>query len=280
MMNTRALAILAVLTSSAAGVAAQDAEGFTWESATELSYVATEGNASSSTFGLKGTLLGESGPNAFKLEAGGIRGETGTKVRTATGTETDFTVAETTTSQLTAASYYARSRYDRQFDGSFAFAGFGWDRNTFAGIENRYAAVLGLGRTWYDGDSGRLKTDVGGTYTIQKDVDPAPGADDGFGGVRLTIDGVRRISEGVDFTTLLLVDENVEDTEDLRGDWTNAIAVVLSGALVLKASLQLVYDNRPSLIEVPLSGAPPGTTVLTPGEKLDRVLTMALVIEL
>lgn len=280
MTNARVLAALTMLTASAAGVAAQDAEGFAWENATELSFVATGGNASSSTLGLKGSLVGTNGPHGFKVEVGGVRGETGTTTRTATGTTTDFTVVETTTSQLTAESYFARGRYDRQLDGAFAFAGFGWDRNTFAGIQNRYAGVLGLGRTWYDGDTGRLKTDLGATYTIQKDVDPAAGADDAFGGVRLTVDATRAIGEDVEYASILLVDENLEDTEDLRADWTNSVSVALSEALALKTSLQLVYDYQPALLPVPLTGAPAGTTVLTPGDELDRVFTVALVIKL
>jgi large conductance mechanosensitive channel len=263
-----------------APLSAQDAEGVTWASTTELSFVATGGNASASTLGLKGALTGTSGPNVFQLEIGGIRGETSLTTRTATGTTTSFTVTETTESRLNAESYYARGRYERAFDGAFAFGGFGWDRNTFAGIQNRYAGVLGLGRTWIESDAGRLQTDVGATYTIQKDVDPAPGADDAFFGARVTVVAARRLSETVSYGSTLLVDQNLEGTEDIRGDWTNSVTVSLSQALAFKTSLQLLFDNEPALIAVPLSGAPAGTTVLVPGEELDTVLTVALVISL
>jgi hypothetical protein len=261
---------------------AQDA-GLTWENATELSFVSTGGNASSSTLGLKSSLTGTSGPNAFKLELGGIRGETNVTTRTATGTAGSFTVSEATVSQLTAEAYFARARYDRAFTEAYAFAGGGWERNTFAGIQNRWAGVVGLGRTWVDGESGRFKTDVGATYTIQKDVDPAPGADDAFGGVRLSVDAARRVSSNVDYASVLLVDENLEETEDLRADWTNSVSVSLTDALAFKTSLQLLFDNQPALIAVPLftgGGAPTGTNVLTPGDEIDSVLTVALVIKL
>ena len=264
----------------AAPLSAQDGEGVTWESTTELSFVATGGNSSASTLGLKGALTGTSGPNAFKVEVGGVRGENEFTTRTATGTTTSFTVVETTASRLTSESYYARGRYDRALDGAFAFAGFGWDRNTFAGIQNRYAGVLGLGRTWFDSDAARLKTDVGVTYTIQKDVDPAPGADDDFAGARLTVEAARRLTGTVGYGSTLMVDENLEDTEDLRADWTNSLTVALSQALAFKTSLQLVFDNQPALIPVPLSGAPAGTTVLVPSDEVDSVLTVALVITL
>jgi putative salt-induced outer membrane protein YdiY len=275
--TSAALAAAAIF--AAPGVA-QDAEGVTWENATELSFVSTGGNSSSSTLGLKSALTGTSGPNAFKIELGGIRGENKLTSRTATGTVDNFTVTESTTSTLTAESYFARGRYDRTLDGAYLFTGAGWERNTFAGIQNRYATVLGVGRTWVDGDSGHFKTDIGATYTIQKDVDPAPGADDAFGGARLSVDATRRISAAVGYASTLLVDENLEDTEDLRADWTNSLSVALSDALAFKTSLQMLFDKQPALIGVPLSGAPAGTTVLTPGDKVDTVLTVALVITL
>jgi len=142
--------------------------------------------------------------------------------------------------------------------------------------------VVGVGRTWADGDTGRLKTDIGGTYTIQKDVDPAPDADDAFGGVRITVDATRRLSGTTEFASALIVDENVEDTEDFRADWINSLSVSLSESLAFKTSFQLLFDNQPSLLQVPLLddlGAPAGN-VSTPGDKVDSVLTLTLVITL
>ena len=258
-------------------------ESITWESSTELSVVATGGNASSSTLGLKAAVAGTTESNVFKIELGGIRSSVDQTTRTATGTSTSYTINETTISQTTAENYFAKARYDRKFSQAFGFAGFGWDRNTFAGIQNRYALVAGIGRTFVEGETGHFKADIGATYTVQKDVDPAPGADDGFGGMRLNLDAARKLSETADFTSALAVDENLESTEDLRADWTNSIAVALSQKLALKTSIQLLYDHLPSLQRVPLvdgGGSPTGTTVSTPGDKLDRVLTLTLVIKL
>ena len=258
-------------------------ESITWESSTELSVVATGGNASSSTLGLKAAVAGTTDSNVFKIELGGIRSSVDQTTRTATGTSTSYTINETTISQTTAENYFAKTRYDRKFSQAFGFAGLGWDRNTFAGIQNRYALVAGIGRTFVEGETGHFKADIGATYTIQKDVDPAPGADDGFGGMRLNVDAARKLSETADFTSQLAVDENLESTEDLRADWTNSIAVALSQKLALKTSIQLLYDHLPSLQRVPLvdgGGSPTGTTVSTPGDKLDRILTLTLVIKL
>jgi len=280
---SRSLSMLALLVTLTpmAGVAQDGA--YTWTNATELSFVSTGGNASSSTLGLKAALTAAGEANTFKFEAGGVRGETTFRSLTATGTPTSFTVGETTNSELTAENYFARGRYDRSFGTVYGFGGTGWDRNTFAGVQNRYAFVTGVGNAWTDTETARFKTDVGATYTIQKDVDPAPGADDGFGGIRLSVDAMRQLSETTNFTSMLIVDENMEDTEDLRADWINSLAVSLSDRLELKTSLQLLFDNQPSLLSVPLfdtGGNPVGSDVLSPGDKTDRILTLTLVIAL
>lgn len=272
----------AAMLAYASQVSAQES-GFTWENATELSFVATGGNASSSTLGLKAALTGSDDVNAFKLEIGGVRGETGFRELTATGTPASFTVAEATRSELTAESYFARARADRSFGVAYGFGGAGWDRNTFAGVQNRYAFVTGVGRDWATTEDTRFKTDLGLTYTIQKDVDPAPNADEGFGGIRLSVDAQRPLSSTTTFASVLVVDENLENTDDLRADWTNSLSISMSERLALKTSLQLLMDNQPSLLAVPLvdgGGTPTGTNVLTPGDKVDSILTLTLVITL
>lgn len=277
-----AAAVAAAVALAAAGRAGAQ-EPIEWENSTELSFVSTGGNASSTTLGAKGTLAGTKAANTVKIELGGIRSSIDVTTRTATGTPTTYTVSETTVSQVTAENYFLRARYDRKIEPAYAFVGAGWDRNTFAGIRSRYAVVAGIGRAFVDGESGHLKVDVGGTYTIQKDVRPVAGAKEGFGGVRLTVDAVRKLSATTEYGSVLVIDENLADTEDLRADWTNSISVGLSQKLALKTSLQLLFDNLPSQLGVPLLGAggtPTGTTVTTPGDKVDRILTLTLVIKL
>ena len=178
-----ALLFVAQLAVPGCATAQDETEAYVWENSTELSFVSTGGNSSTSTLGLKSALSATGGQNVFKIELGGIRGETHLRTLTATGTATDFTVNETTVSQLTAESYFVRGRYDRAIASGYVFSGAGWDRNTFAGVQNRYALVVGLGKTWVESETSRFKTDLAPTYTIQKDVDPAADADEGFGGV-------------------------------------------------------------------------------------------------
>ena len=178
-------------------VAAQEAP-FSWDNSTEFSYVATAGNASSNTLGLKSTLTGSGSGGTFKLEVGGIRASSNFTTRTAVGTSDDFVINEETRTEQSAANYFARSRYDHTLGGAFAFGGGGWERNTFSGVNNRFSLVSGVGKTWVEGDTGLFKTDLGATYTIQKDVQPDPSESEGFAGLRATIEGSRALTATTD----------------------------------------------------------------------------------
>jgi putative salt-induced outer membrane protein YdiY len=197
------------------------------------------------------------------------------------GSVGDFDVDKSVRSETTAESYFARGRYDRSLAVGFGFAGAGWERNTFSGIQNRYQVMGGFGRTFVDGDSGRFKADVGLTYTYQKDVAPTPGADDRFAGYRFSAEAVRALSETSRFQTELVLNNSISSSDDVRVDWLNSLSVAVNSTLALKTSLQLLWDNTPALISVPLEttgGTPTGTDVLTPSDGLDTVLTLTLVI--
>lgn len=257
-------------------LSAQDAPPLGWTDVAELTFVRTGGNATSSTLGLKNSLGHRWEDAVFQLALGAVRAESGITSRTATGTIDDFSVARRTVTEATAENYFIQSRYDRNISGStYLFGGAGWDRNTFAGVQNRYGFVGGVGRTWADQEARRFKSDIGLTYTIQDDVIEDPSREDGFGGVKATLDFFQSLSSTTDYTSLLVVDENLSDSDDLRADWTNSVAVAMSDNLALKASLRVLYDNSPALVSVPLGA----DQVLVPLEKSDTALTLALVID-
>jgi putative salt-induced outer membrane protein YdiY len=255
-------------------LAAQEERTLGWSDVAEVTFVLTAGNASSSTFGLKNTAERLWEKTSFKLSFGAVRTESGTTTRTATGTPENFTISESTESEVTAENYFVKTRMDRTLgDAAFIFGGADWDRNTFAGIQNRYGFASGAGKAWFEEDTRKLKTDLGLTYTIQEDVVETPGADDSFLGLRGSYDFFHKLSETTDLTSVLAVDQNLEMTEDLRADWTNSLGVAMSERLALKTSLQILFDNEPALTAVPLGD----TEVLTPLGKVDTVFTVAIV---
>ncbi|MDH3270225.1 MAG: DUF481 domain-containing protein [Gemmatimonadota bacterium] len=269
------------LTAFAGSLSAQDPD-FVWDNGTEVGFVTTSGNSSSTTFSLKSALTGTGGPNQFKIEAGAIRASSSTTTRRAVGTTGSFDLEETTTAVESAANYFARARFDRDVGVGFAFAGGGWERNTFAGFNHRISTVAGVGKTWVDNDNGRFKTDVGGTYTIQKDIDDDPDEKDGFGGIRSTIEAARALSATTELETIFVADENLANTDDFRFDWISSLSVALTEGLAFKTSYQLIFDNDPARIRVPLfdgGGAETGTVGI-PSNEFDSLVTLSLVIKL
>lgn len=274
------LASIALIWIAASPATAQDA--YTWENATEFSFVTAAGNASSSTLGLKSTVDGSNEESSFKFEIGGIRASSTITVRTAVGTAEDFDVFREDRTEKSAANYFARTRYTRDVGDAFAFGGAGWERSTFSGIAHRYSLVGGMGRTWIDSDAGRFRTDLGVTYTVQQDVEEDPDDGDGFGGLRATIEAERRLGPTTDFETTMIVDENLSEADDLRLDWVTSIAVGLTQGLAFKTSYQMLFDNDPAAVGVPLldgTGTQIGE-VRVPSEKVDGFLTLSLVVKL
>jgi len=257
-------------------------QDFTWENATEFSFVATAGNSSSSTLGLKSTITGTTDSNEMILSFGGIRAESEFRTTTAVGSMSDFTVTEEVRTDRSAENYFAKARYDHDVGSAFAFGAAGWKRNTFAGVNHRFAFVAGFGRTWSDGDDRRFKTDLGATYTIQKDIEDDSARRDGFGGIRANVEAMRAIREGTELATIIELDENLRDTRDVRLDWTVSLGVGLTKGLAFKTSYQLLFDNVPARVAVPLFD--PGGTALgnvrVPTNKTDSYLTLSLVIKL
>ena len=66
---------------------------------------------------------------------------------------------------------------------------------------------------------------------------------------------------------------DVLETDDLRLNWTNSLTVAMSTRLALKTSYQILYDNQPALVGVPLGAS----SVFVPLEKVDTVFSVAIV---
>jgi putative salt-induced outer membrane protein YdiY len=255
-----------------------------WKDTAELSYVVTGGNAEASTLGFKNKLWRKWSSTALELNAGGVRAESTTLTRTAIGTTTNFTVDEESTTSLSAESYFLNGRVDRKItEHFFWFVGAGWDRNRFAGVENRTVGVVGVGNVWIDSDRAKFRTDYSATYTDEKDVAENPNFKSNFTGARLSASLMRKIGANAAFTDDTVLDENLDETSDYRGNMTNSLTVAMSKRLALKASLQWLYRHEPAFQDVDLFDAPPPAgalqgTVPVQLKTLDTVFTTSLVI--
>lgn len=274
--------MLAQITTAAASAQTEPERG--WSFTGQLTSVWTEGNAESSTFGLASTLRHLAARSELKLEAGGIRTESSLKTRRAIGTTGAFAIEEEKVRRKTAEAMFTRARYDRTIaPGFLVFAGADALRNTFTGINSRVVASAGAGNVWSDTERFKFKTDYGVTYTVQEDVVDNPDVKSNFPGARISWDLRRLLTATTRFESVLISDFNLAETDDVRADLTNSVSVMVSSAISLKPSLQLLWRNRPALTEIPLfaaDGTPTGLTVTGPLENTDVFFTLALVVTL
>jgi putative salt-induced outer membrane protein YdiY len=245
----------------------------------DLSYVLTSGNSSSSSLGFKGDLTRRWAKHSIGFAAGGLRASSSPDTRYAVGNPGDFEIIIPDT-ELTAETYYGRGRYDYKLsDHLFYTLGAGWERNRFAGIDNRRLVDTGIGYILLNNDRTSLRGAVGLTYTSE-DYTVEDGRDGSFVGARLGWDFRQKLLDNATFTHSLIADANLEETEDLRLDVQFGLHVAMSSTLGLKVNWRLLYDNQPALAEFPLfapGGIDTGTTVLAPYKKLDQGVSVSLV---
>lgn len=259
-------------------VAQQDREPG-WYDQAEVSFILTAGNSESSTLGVKNRLERLFPDSKLTFDAGGIRVETRSTERSAIGTPDDFVIVEQSDSRPTTENYFAALRYDRELsDRSYAYASGGWVRNRIAGIDDRWTGAAGIGWTLIETDRTAFQADLAATATSEQ---PVIGDADSFAGIRLSWDLGHQLTETTKLTSLLAVDENLSETEDLRAEFDNSVAVDINRTLALKTGVKLLFDNLPALQEValrPAPGEPSSSTVLVPLDEIDTQVTVALIV--
>jgi putative salt-induced outer membrane protein YdiY len=245
----------------------------------DLSYVLTSGNSSSSSLGFKGDLTRRFARHSIGFAVGGIRASSSPDVRVAVGTPQDFEV-QVPDPERTAEAYYGRGRYDFKLsDRLFYTLGAGWERNRFAGIENRWVADTGIGYIFVNNERTSFRSAVGVTYT-DEDYTSSDGRDGSFAGVRLGWDFRQQMFSATTLTHSFIGDQSLEDSASRRFDAQLGLHVAMSDRLGLKVNWRILYNNTPPSTEVQLfapGGAPTGLTVLAPYKKTDQGLSVSLV---
>lgn len=215
-----------------------------WSGSAELSLVALSGNSESSTFGFRAKAERTWTEALFEVEAAAVRAEQTTRTFRVAGDE----VVEEEETLVNAESYLLRGQYSHDLRGRlFAFGGTGWNRNEPAGIRNRYYAAAGVGHTWADSEAYKNRTSYGLSYNHEEETS---GREEDFPAVRLTWDFLRKLTATTTFANALILDDNLDEPSDYRGDLLSSLAVAMTERLALKVSLQLVYDHEPAFVEV------------------------------
>jgi putative salt-induced outer membrane protein YdiY len=278
------MAVLALVLGVGAGIksaGAQDAPPPSpWSFEAELSLVSASGNQQSVTYGLSTKLGYKLTKSEFKIEAGGLSQESSVKTLYAVGDSTSYSIQESKVTATTAEAYYARGRYDYNVSSKFfLLAGVDWMRNTFAGIDSRTLIGAGAGNTWRDDDKLRLKTTYSFTYTFQEDVVENPLTKTDFPGLRGAYEFWAKITASTEFESRLTADFNLDNTDDIRLDFYNALPISVSSKVAFKPSLRLMWRNEPSLTTVSMAPGPP-TTWSVPLDKLDSFASVSLLVKI
>ena len=250
-----------------------------WAATAEVSYVVTGGNTSTSALSLGTTFSRKWTRDALLFKSYILTSDATTTSRVAQGAPDDFTIIETETTRKVAENYVLGGQYDRKiFDGLLGQAGLSWDRNRFAGVDNRLTFTAGLGYQMIEKKRTQLKTSAGLTFTRRQYV----GQDaESFAGFRLTTSGEQKILDSSSVSTAFIFDNNLKRSSDWRFDWANSVTASISKSLALKVILRTLYANVPALQDLALVddlGLPTGLTVPYPLKKLDTFLTTSVVI--
>ena len=113
-------------------------------------------------------------------------------------------------------------------------------------------------------------------------VTPNPATGDTFVGFRFSWDYRAGLGTSTVYENKLILNENLDETDDLRIDFLNAVSVSMSSKLALKVSLRILFDNEPAFEEIDLFDMPGGTMTGTVPVQLDEVdtyLTVSLVVD-
>jgi putative salt-induced outer membrane protein YdiY len=277
-----AAALVAAIALSPSGAAAQEAkEGLLgpWAATAEVSYVVTGGNSSTSALSVGTSLSRKWAKDTLLFKTYILNSRSRTTTRTAQGTEEDFDIIEETITRKVAENYLLSGQYDRRVSKCLAVqAGASWDRNRFAGVDDRVMLSTGLGYSWLESPNTVVKSSTGLTYTLRQYV----GQDaESFAGFRITTSADRKLSKSSSVASLFVFDDNLKRTADWRFDWTNSITASINKSMALKVSLRTLYAHVPanqSLPLVDLLGEPTGLFVPYPLRHLDLFLTTSVVV--
>lgn len=278
------ISVLAIIASAGIGTAlTENAAGkVDWSDIGLLSGIVTDGNSEAWTAGLKNTLGAKGTKSMFELQTSGYQAQSTTRTRFAVGpSSTDFQVVEIK-SDWEAESYIVALRFDRLFTKKmYWLVGGGWERNRLKGLKDRFMEVAGVGARWIDAEKALFRTDVSATSTTENDVLDNPLEDNAFTGVRVSTKFQKTFSTGATLGHELVVDQNLDRTDDRRADMSLWLSFASGPHLALQAGAQLLYDWEPAMQEIPRFSAPfiySGENVRIPYKEFDKVFTTSLVL--
>jgi len=232
-----------------------------WFNTTDLSYVVTEGNSNTQTFGLKNVLTRAWERSRFVLNLEGTRSNTADDRYLLVEPDLVFLPGETPEDYSTSVvdpptepdveKFFVEGRYTRRLGGNRTWnTGASWDRDKDAGILARYIAFGGVGNVFRNTEKLHLETSYGLSYTDREEETPDPEKEAQFLGGRLTVDVGYQVLKTTRLRYDLTGNLNLEDTSDYSLSSSLIVEVKMSRHLALSVSLQSLYNSEPALEDV------------------------------
>ena len=214
-----------------------------WKGSAEISFVNANGNTKSQTVANKDRFEYISGPALLELEAGALRA--------------------TSKSQLIAEQYFGSEKSGYKWSQKdYAFEKLRWDKDRFAGVNNRYDFTVGLGRLILDQKPDRLMAELGAGRVWEERLPPAPAND--FTSGRAYARYERALSPTSGFS---------QDAEYLH-DFDSPRDYRLKTETALTAAVNTVLSLKTSFVWKRVGLPPPGFI------KDDTIVSAALIVSL
>lgn len=232
-----------------------------WTNETELSLALTGGNSTARTFGFGDTARHAGEGSRLQIRVSGIRSGTagdrfllaspGLRFPVAGAPEDPETRLVRPRAETEVENYLFSGRYEMDVSERFFWnAGGSWDRNSDAGILNRYTAFAGVGHVWVDAGSMRFATSYAASYTNRAEETPDPGKDPRFAGTRLGWDYRHRLGDAIVYENELTANANLTAASDYSFNMSHALSAALGAHLALRVGLQWLYEHEPASEDV------------------------------
>jgi putative salt-induced outer membrane protein YdiY len=283
-MPRRTVALMGAALAVSLAPAAQAAVVPGWYSTTDLMFSLQRGNSQTLNLGINANLTRQWLRTAWKTNGSFVRQDVNEPTRRAVNGNLETGARITKSEKL-----FVNSNLERRITEHVLWnVGGSAERDIFAGLKSRILGQLGIGYLWQKPDNtSRFQLGIAGTYTSQEELVEDPELENPFAGARVTAEGEARFGDRKQhvFNSTMVLDENLQQTDDTRVNWQNSISVSINQKLALKFGVTFAYDNLPQLVEFDeFTRLPTGQLLETgrkiPGraEKLDTTATVSLVI--
>lgn len=264
--------VISVLMSTGLALAQDAPPARPWQNTAEFGFILTTGNSETQNFKFSNKFLYKLGWGEFQVDALALRAEQTT--RTVSNDEGTLVVSEV--DETTAEAYGLGGKVRVNItDRLFWYGSLAWARNRFAGLDNRYVAGAGVGYKFFETERSKLNGEVGAEYVDEDFIEGTSPGDANFAAARAYLGYAYKISDTATFTQDLELNQNLDESDDLRLRSETAVTATLTRSLALKASYTVHYDKEPV---VQVLSAPGFDDVTFEFDETDTILAMSLVV--